>query len=82
VAELLANSSKHSRARQVTIEAFEVPDHLRIRVTDDGVGGAHLDAGTGLRGLTDRVSTVDGRLELDSPAGGPTVATLSLPLRP
>lgn len=82
VAELLTNAAKHSQAKHVTIEAHEVPDVLRIRVTDDGIGGARLDAGTGLRGLTDRVSTVDGRLELDSPPGGPTVATLSLPLRP
>ena len=43
---------------------------LRIVVTDDGVGGADPRRGTGLRGLADRVSGVDGRLFVDSPAGG------------
>ena len=55
---------------------------LRIRVSDDGVGGASLEGGSGLRGLADRVRTVDGRLEISSPAGGPTVATFYLPPHP
>ena len=78
-AELLANVAKHSGARHVTLEAVHVPGMLRIRITDDGVGGARLDGGTGLRGLAERVRTVDGRLELHSPAGGPTVVTVELP---
>jgi signal transduction histidine kinase len=82
VAELLANVAKHSHARHVTIEAMDVVGVLRIRVSDDGTGGASLAAGTGLRGLADRVRTVDGRLELTSPAGGPTVATFYLPTQP
>jgi signal transduction histidine kinase len=52
---------------------------LRLVVTDDGVGGADPAAGTGLRGLADRVSGVDGRLHVDSPPGGPTVLTVELP---
>jgi len=52
---------------------------LRVRVTDDGAGGARLDGGTGLRGLAERVRTVDGRLELRSPRGGPTVVTVEVP---
>jgi signal transduction histidine kinase len=52
---------------------------LRIRVTDDGNGGARPFAGGGLRGLADRVRTVDGRLEVDSPSGGPTTITVELP---
>jgi signal transduction histidine kinase len=79
VAELLANVAKHSGARRATVEAVHVPGLLRVRVTDDGRGGASVAAGTGLRGLADRVRTVDGRMELDSPPGGPTVVTVELP---
>jgi signal transduction histidine kinase len=78
-AELLANVAKHSGARRATVEAVHVPGLLRVRVSDDGRGGASLDAGTGLRGLAERVRTVDGRLEIDSPPGGPTVVTVELP---
>ena len=52
-----------------------------MRVTDDGVGGARLKPGGGLAGLDDRVQTVDGRLSLQSPPGGPTVVTVELPVR-
>jgi signal transduction histidine kinase len=52
---------------------------LRLVVTDDGVGGAEAAGGTGLRGLADRVSGVDGRLRVDSAPGGPTVITVELP---
>jgi signal transduction histidine kinase len=53
---------------------------LLLRVVDDGVGGANIGGGTGLRGLTERVGTVDGRLGVHSPAGGPTVVTIDLPM--
>jgi signal transduction histidine kinase len=53
---------------------------LRLRVTDDGVGGARPGAGSGLSGLVDRVRAVDGRLRVVSPAGGPTEVTVDLPL--
>jgi signal transduction histidine kinase len=78
-AELLANVAKHSGARRATVEAVHVPGLLRVRVTDDGTGGASMAAGTGLRGLAERVRTVDGRLDIDSPPGGPTVVTVELP---
>jgi len=78
-AELLANVAKHSGARHATLEAVHVPGLLRVRVTDDGTGGARLKGGTGLRGLAERARTVDGRLELSSPRGGPTVVTVELP---
>ncbi len=52
---------------------------LRVRVTDDGTGGARLDGGSGLRGLADRLRTVDGRLNISSPRGGPTVVTVEMP---
>jgi signal transduction histidine kinase len=78
-AELLANVAKHSGARHATLEAVHVPGLLRVRVTDDGQGGASVDAGGGLRGLADRIRTVDGRMDVSSPRGGPTVVTVELP---
>jgi signal transduction histidine kinase len=78
-AELLANVAKHSGARHATLEAVHVPGLLRIRVTDDGHGGAFLRPDGGLSGLAARIRTVDGHLRIDSPLGGPTVATVELP---
>jgi signal transduction histidine kinase len=78
-AELLANVAKHSGARRAVVEAVHVPGMLRLRVSDDGAGGARMDAGSGLRGLAERVRTVDGRIEVSSPPGGPTVVTVELP---
>jgi signal transduction histidine kinase len=78
-AELLANVAKHSGARRATVEAVHVPGLLRLRVSDDGHGGASLQRGSGLRGLAERVRTVDGRIDVASPPGGPTVVTVELP---
>jgi signal transduction histidine kinase len=78
-AELLTNVAKHSGARHATLEAVHVAGLLRIRVTDDGTGGARPVASGGLLGLAARVRTVDGRLEIDSPRGGPTTVTVELP---
>jgi signal transduction histidine kinase len=78
-AELLANVAKHSGARHATVEAVHVPGLLRIRVSDDGRGGASMEAGGGLRGLADRIRTVDGRIDISSPSGGPTAVTVELP---
>ena len=63
----------------MTLEAVHVPGLLRIRVTDDGHGGASPVPGGGLRGLTERVRTVDGHMDVDSRSGGPTVVTVELP---
>jgi len=78
-AELLANVAKHSGARRATLEAVHVPGLLRVRVTDDGAGGARAVPNGGLRGLAERVRAVDGRIEVDSPQGGPTTVTVELP---
>jgi signal transduction histidine kinase len=80
VAELLANVAKHSGARHATVEVDGDERSLRLLVADDGRGGARLADGGGLAGLAERVRTVDGRLTLSSPAGGPTVAIVELPL--
>ena len=78
-AELLTNVTKHSGARHAMLEAVHVPGLLRVRVSDDGAGGARVEAHGGLAGLAERVKTVDGRLQLSSPPGGPTVITIELP---
>jgi signal transduction histidine kinase len=83
-AELLTNAIKHSRANKIEITADIAPSDrgrvLRMRVSDDGVGGAELGAGSGLAGLQRRVGTVDGQLQVDSPPGGPTEITVELPM--
>jgi signal transduction histidine kinase len=79
-AELLTNVTKHSGARHATLEAVHVPGlQLRVRVSDDGCGGARAGARGGLAGLAERIRTVDGRLQLSSPPGGPSVVTVELP---
>jgi signal transduction histidine kinase len=80
-AELLANAVKHSFASKVEIKATQRVGVLGLTVTDDGVGGADPARGSGLAGLAQRVSTVDGRLDVASPPGGPTRISLELPLR-
>ena len=79
--ELLTNVAKHSGARHATLEAVHVPGLLRIRVTDDGRGGASPAPGGGLYGLAERARTVDGHIDVHSPAGGPTAITVELPSR-
>ena len=78
-AELLTNVAKHSGARHATLEAAHAPGLLRLRVSDDGSGGARVEDRGGLAGLAERVRTVDGRLQVSSPPGGPTVVTVELP---
>jgi signal transduction histidine kinase len=80
-AELLANAAKHSQASRVTVRVAEHDGQLVLAVADDGAGGADPARGSGLAGLAQRVRTVDGRLEMASPPGGPTTVTAVLPLR-
>ena len=70
-AELLTNVAKHSGARHATLEVVHVPGLLRVRVSDDGSGGARIEARGGLAGLDERVRTVDGRLQVSSPPRRP-----------
>jgi signal transduction histidine kinase len=80
-AEALANVTKHSRATRAWVSAREQEGHLRLEIGDDGVGGADLDAGSGLFGLSDRVSALDGTIAVASPRGGPTVLRVELLFR-
>jgi signal transduction histidine kinase len=79
VAELLANVSRHSGADHATVTLRSDPNELRIIVTDNGSGGVQLGAGSGLTGLRDRLAMLDGTLSVDSPEGGPTVVTVTVP---
>lgn len=85
VAELVTNAAKHARATRVYVLVEALGDTVRIRVRDDGRGGARVvpPDGSGLRsglaGLAERVRSVDGTFDLSSPAGGPTVVTVNLP---
>ena len=78
-AELLTNAAKHSGAPHAKLEAHHQRGLVTMRISDDGTGGARLEPGGGLAGLAERVKTVDGRLQVESPAGGPTVVTVQLP---
>ena len=85
VAELLTNAAKHSGAHRVGVDVDRDAERLRLRVHDDGQGGAVVVPAdgsglrTGLAGLVDRVRAVDGTFDLSSPVGGPTVVTVTLP---
>jgi signal transduction histidine kinase len=80
VAEAVANTVKHARARSVHIAAVVDGGLLRLVVRDDGVGGARYDGSSGLLGLRDRAAAVNGRLHVVSPVGGGTVVTAALPI--
>jgi signal transduction histidine kinase len=74
VAEALTNAAKHSRCSRADVGVRVEQGAATVEVRDDGVGGADPSAGSGLRGLADRVSALGGRLEVESPAGeGTTV---------
>ncbi|MDF2847989.1 MAG: sensor histidine kinase, partial [Oerskovia sp.] len=87
VAELVTNAAKHARASGVYVLVEEQGSRLRLRVRDDGQGGARISTPdarghrSGLAGLEERVRSVDGTLDLVSPVGGPTVVTVVLPSR-
>ncbi|MGW1376988.1 sensor histidine kinase [Streptomyces sp. NPDC002446] len=81
IAEALTNATKHSAATRVEVHARLHTDVLTVSISDDGVGGAAPEAGTGLIGLADRVAAADGRLRISSPPGGPTLLHVELPCR-
>jgi PAS domain S-box-containing protein len=79
VSEALTNVAKHAAtaAARVTVERHD--GTLTVEIADDGPGEAKIDAGSGLRGLTDRVAALDGHLELHSPPGAGTRVRCELP---
>jgi signal transduction histidine kinase len=80
LAELLTNVTRHAGATRARLRLAEDPACFLLAVTDDGRGGATLDGGgTGLAGLARRAAALDGTLRVDSPPGGPTAVTMTLP---
>jgi len=78
VCEAVTNAVKHAGAAAIDVTVHRTGDELHVRVGDDGGGGAD-PAGGGLTGLARRVSALDGRLTVRSPAGGPTTVAAVLP---
>ncbi|HWH95839.1 MAG TPA: sensor domain-containing protein [Baekduia sp.] len=80
VAEALTNVVKYAHASGVDVAVRRTEDLVLVDVADDGVGGVDLGAGSGLRGLQDRLAAVDGELDIDSPPGGGTRLQARIPL--
>jgi signal transduction histidine kinase len=80
VSESLTNVVRYARANTARVRCAVDHGALHIEVSDDGVGGADPSAGTGLRGLEDRVQVLGGRLEVASPPGTGTRITATIPL--
>ncbi|MGH8882861.1 MAG: sensor histidine kinase, partial [Stackebrandtia sp.] len=79
VAEALTNAAKHSRASRIDVSVTRSGDRLTATVTDDGVGGADPETGSGLAGIRRRIAAHDGLTTVTSPLGGPTVVEVELP---
>jgi signal transduction histidine kinase len=81
VSEALTNIAKHADASTAQVDVSTEPDLLRVRVRDDGRGGADFSRGSGLTGLRDRVEAVGGQISLRSDQGAGTSVEITLPLQ-
>jgi signal transduction histidine kinase len=79
VAEALTNVARYAQARTVKVTVVRTNGQVDVHVSDDGVGGADPAQGSGLRGLSDRVAALDGRLDLSSPNGDGTTVRARIP---
>jgi signal transduction histidine kinase len=77
--EAIANSVKHARAGRIGLTVVRDDGGLQVTVSDDGVGGADVAAGSGLAGLADRVAAAGGNLVVHSPRGRGTTVEAVLP---
>lgn len=82
VSEALANAAKHSDASAAEVEVAISEGALRVRISDDGTGGADEARGSGIVGLRDRVEALGGTMVLTSPRGGGTAVRVELPVPP
>jgi signal transduction histidine kinase len=80
VAEALTNVAKYAHASSASIAITTSDARVTVDVVDDGVGGADIAGGSGLRGLSDRVAALDGPLAVDSPPGEGTRLHAEIPL--
>jgi len=78
--EALANTAKHSQATRIEVSLAQRSGQVLLMIRDDGVGGASVDRGSGLVGLTDRVEALGGSIRVDSSTGGGTRITAELPV--
>jgi PAS domain S-box-containing protein len=79
IAEAITNVAKYADASHAAVTIGQVGDHTLVEVSDDGVGGADPAAGSGLRGIADRVEALNGRLRVSSPRGGGTTISAEIP---
>jgi signal transduction histidine kinase len=79
IAESLTNVAKHAQATSAQVVVVQERDELVLEIVDDGIGGADSERGTGLRGLADRVESLDGRLRVWTPLGGGTRVRAEIP---
>jgi signal transduction histidine kinase len=79
-AEALTNVAKYAQASEAFVRLSHADGRLRVEIRDNGVGGADVNTGSGLRGLRDRVEALDGTFELQSPPGEGTTVAVEFPL--
>ncbi|GAB3444237.1 sensor histidine kinase [Streptomonospora sediminis] len=79
IAEALTNAAKHAQADAAELRVERAGPTLQVEISDDGVGGADAEGGSGLSGIRRRVAALDGTTSVVSPVGGPTVITVELP---
>ncbi len=80
ISEALTNIAKYAEASGALVRADFRDDQLTVEIADDGIGGANASSGTGLRGLADRLESIDGSLEVVSPVGGGTRLLARIPV--
>jgi signal transduction histidine kinase len=78
-AEALTNVARYARAHEARVKIRRTGGGVEVVVSDDGVGGADIEAGTGLRGLQDRLAALDGSLAIHSPPGLGTTLRAVIP---
>jgi signal transduction histidine kinase len=80
VAEALTNVAKYAQASRATVSVTPADGRVFVEISDDGIGGADIASGSGLRGLADRVAAVGGTLEVTSPRGDGTRVRAEIPV--
>ena len=79
VAESLTNVVRYAEASRAKVDISLVDGVVRIRIADDGIGGADPTQGSGLKGLSDRIAALDGSIAVQSPVGEGTVVEVEIP---
>jgi signal transduction histidine kinase len=81
-AESVTNAVRHAEATMVEVDIAELDDGVRVRVRDDGIGGADPSRGSGLVGLRDRVEALGGALTVESSPQSGTLIEATIPMSP